>query len=94
MLNESIRLLLSSCKYTAGNIQTMKLVNEKLKEEGERLDVVKEDLYSTKGVLKASSKLITSILKDYYKDKFIVGLAVLILLMVIAVVVVGIVKKK
>jgi hypothetical protein len=71
----------------------MKAVNQKLVEEGERLDQIGEDLKSTFGILKQANKFLTELAKDYYKDKCIVGMSILILLLIITVVVVGIVKK-
>ena len=92
ILDESLRLLLTACKLTTGQVSAMKQVNSNLHSENEKLDNIHSELYTTKGVLKQSSKLIGSIIKDYYKDKFIVGMSIVVLLLCLAVITITIIK--
>ena len=63
------------------------------KEDNERLEEIGERIKTIGGVLKEAAKSIEIVVRNFYKDKCIVGLAIIILLMVIAVAVVGIIKK-
>jgi len=71
-------------------------MNEVIQKEigqAEKLNEIEEDMKSTFGILKQANKFVTELAKDYYKDKCIVGMSILILLLIITVTVVGIVKK-
>lgn len=67
--------------------------NETLLGQAERLERANEQLLDTRSVLGQAGKVIAEMVNDFYKDKFLLGLAALILVLVIAVVAVGIVRK-
>lgn len=93
LLNSGIQKLIGINRELNVNQNTMNEVNQQLLREAEKLDEIAEDMKSTFGILKQANKFVTELAKDYYKDKCIVGMSILILLLIITVTIVGIVKN-
>ncbi len=68
-------------------------INEEFNANNERLLGVEQNLHSTFSFLKQSKAFISQLFSSYYKDKFILGLAVVVLLLLITVIILGIVGK-
>lgn len=94
MLNDGLSRMRKITKDVNNNNQLVDKTNQQLIEDNERLMEIGERIKTTVGVLKEAGKHITAVAKSYYKDKCIVGVSILVLLLVITVVVVGIVKNK
>lgn len=76
------------------NNEKINVANQLMVEDEERLMEIGEKINSTMGILREANKYISSIAKSYYKDKCIVGVSILILILIVTVAIVGIVKKQ
>ncbi len=93
ILNDGIARLRLINKDLHQNNEVMNAANQQIAEDNQRLLEIGEKIKTTRGVLKEAGKHITAVAKSYYKDKCIVGVSIIVMLLVIVVVIVGIVKS-
>lgn len=76
------------------NLEMVKVGNEELDRQAEKLMEANENVSEMKTALKRSMELITKMSRDLYADKFIRIMTILILLIFVTIIVIAVFKKK